>query len=177
MTEIMIWGFTNLDNKELERYVNEDFSVLRDFILTAHLNTTFAGFFSRNEIVPLLRLNWPFVEALLLKWTELRKAIQETGKGKILSTPKGERWFYKQTRQFYVYLLALCYTFYCPKCRKLIKNAHDPLIAKWNNERTKILSLYHFECVVSRQEFLRVANNVIKVNASPSPMVDTVRVN
>lgn len=148
----MMWGFTSLSDADLARYVKEDLSVLHDFILNARLNSQFVGWISRGEIVKVLRINWPIVESLLLKWTSLRDEIRKHGKGQILFTNRGAQWFYKQTKDFYVYLSALCYDFYCLKCGYRITKPHEPLIAAWNRQRTKLLGLYHIQCVVSKKE-------------------------
>lgn len=156
ITEIIAFAFTNLDDKELERYVKQDLSVLRDFVLSANLNSEFRGRLSRWEITKVLRINWPVVESLLLNWSSLREEIKKRGKGKILFTNQGAKWFYKQTRDFYVYLKALCYDFYCPKCKLRIAKPHEPIIAKWSPDKSKLLAIYHVQCVIPKKELMEI---------------------
>jgi hypothetical protein len=161
MEELMTYGFIQLDDRELERYVREDLSVLRDFVLSAKLNSTFVGWITKGEIVKILRINWPMVESLLLRWTSLRDVIQRQGKGKILDTPTGQRWLYGQTHSFYTFLKVLCYTTYCPRCNFLV-DALKPMVAKWDEGKRHVIGIYHLECLIPKKELVEMAKTLPK---------------
>ena len=172
ITEMMAWGFTAMSDADLEKYVKNDWAVLKEFVLNAKLNSRFVGWFTKGEIVECIRKNWPVVESLLLNPATLREAIRKKGKGKILYTPEGAKWFERETRHFYIFFRTLSYTVYCPACTHLV-DPLKPIFAKWSNDGI-LLATYHFECIVSREEFRQIYKSTIRVTKNPSPMINTV---
>jgi hypothetical protein len=150
LSEIFTYGIRKINDKELEKYVREDRSFLRNFVLSSHLNTKYISFLARNEITQIIRKNWPLVEYLLKHPSEIRERIHQNGKGSILYSPEGYKWLCAEMRHLYVFLRTLSYDVYCPVCKKRV-DAMKPIIVKWSSEG-KILDTFHIECCLPKDE-------------------------
>lgn len=177
ISEMMSWAFSEMSDADLEKYIKNDWAVLKDFVLNAKLNSRFVGWLSKGEIVAVIRKNWPVVENLLLRPSTLREAIQKKGKGKPLFTPLGAEWFRRECRHFYIFFRVLSYNCYCPKCTLLL-DPLKPIFAKWSRQG-QLLNIYHIECVVPRKELVSILDKNAyahaKITKIPSPMVNTTR--